>query len=115
VEEQYASDAGIVLFSEAWHPGAVGIVAGRVSRQYNRPCIVLGNEGDMAKGSGRSVDGLNLVDILSGCNDGLSSWGGHPMAVGVSLPKARIDGFRTRFAEAVARQTGGGVGDAKLS
>jgi single-stranded-DNA-specific exonuclease len=115
VEEQYASDAGIVLFSEAWHPGVVGIVAGRVSRQYNRPCIVLGNEGDMAKGSGRSVDGLNLVDILSGCNDGLSSWGGHPMAVGVSLPKARIDGFRARFAQAVARQTGGGIGDAKLS
>jgi single-stranded-DNA-specific exonuclease len=93
----------------------VGIVAGRISRQYNRPCIVLGNEGDMAKGSGRSVDGLNLVDILAGCNEELASWGGHPMAVGVSLPKAHIDGFRAHFAQAVARYAGGGIADAKLS
>ena len=48
-------------------PGVVGIVAGRVTRKYNRPCIVLGNEGDLAKGSGRSIDGLNLVEILTGC------------------------------------------------
>jgi single-stranded-DNA-specific exonuclease len=115
VETLYLSDAGIVLFSEAWHPGVVGIVAGRISRQYNRPCIVLGNEGDMAKGSGRSVDGLNLVDILAGCNEELASWGGHPMAVGVSLPKAHIDGFRAHFAQAVARSAGGGIADAKLS
>jgi single-stranded-DNA-specific exonuclease len=115
VETLYLSDAGIVLFSEAWHPGVVGIVAGRISRQYNRPCIVLGNEGDMAKGSGRSVDGLNLVDILAGCNEELASWGGHPMAVGVSLPKAHIDGFRAHFAQAVARYAGGGIADAKLS
>jgi len=114
IEDSYLADAGIVLFSEAWHPGVVGIVAGRVSRQYNRPCIVLGNEGDMAKGSGRSVDGLNLVDILAGCNEGLSSWGGHPMAVGVSLPKAEISAFRGRFAEAVASVAGGGIADAKL-
>ena len=114
VETLYTSDAGIVLFSEAWHPGVVGIVAGRVSRQYNRPCIVLGNEGDMAKGSGRSVDGVNLVDILAGCNEGLASWGGHPMAVGVSLPKVEVDGFRGRFAQAVRRHVGGGIADARL-
>lgn len=115
IETQYASDPGIVLFSEAWHPGVVGIVAGRVSRRYNRPCIVLGNEGDMAKGSGRSVDGINLVDILADCSEGLTSWGGHPMAVGVSLPKVEVDGFRGRFAEAVGRHVGGGIADAKIS
>ena len=74
-------------------PGVVGIVAGRVSRRYNRPCIVLGNEGDMAKGSGRSVDGVSLVEILAKCPEGLASWGGHPMAVGVSLPKVGADGL----------------------
>ena len=115
IEELYLADAGIVLFSESWHPGVVGIVAGRVSRHYNRPCIVLGNEGDMAKGSGRSVDGINLVDILGGCPEGLTSWGGHPMAVGVSLPKVELAGFRERFARAVREHVGEGITDATLA
>ena len=115
IEAQYLGDAGIVLFSEAWHPGVVGIVAGRVSRHYNRPCIVLGNEGDMAKGSGRSVDGVNLVEILSKCPEGLASWGGHPMAVGVSLPKVELEGFRRRFDASVREEVGGGIADAQLS
>ncbi len=115
IEERYSGDAGIVLFSEAWHPGVVGIVAGRVSRHYNRPCIVLGNEGDMAKGSGRSVDGINLVDVLATCPEGLSSWGGHPMAVGVSLPKSELDGFRSRFAAAVRRHAGDAIAEARLN
>jgi single-stranded-DNA-specific exonuclease len=114
IEELYLGDAGIVLFSEAWHPGVVGIVAGRVSRRYNRPCIVLGNEGDMAKGSGRSVDGASLVDILSSCPGGLSSWGGHPMAVGISLPKAELAGFRERFAAAVREHLGASIAEARL-
>jgi single-stranded-DNA-specific exonuclease len=115
IEAQYKGDAGIVLFSEDWHPGVVGIVAGRVSRHYNRPCIVLGNEGDMAKGSGRSVDGISLVEILSRCPEGLTSWGGHPMAVGVSLPKAELAGFRARFDAAVRAHVGGGIADAQLN
>ena len=115
IEDNYASDAGIVLFSEAWHPGVVGIVAGRVTRHYNRPCIVLGNEGDMAKGSGRSVDGVNLVEILAKCPQGLASWGGHPMAVGVSLPKVELEGFRSRFAKAVRDQVGSGLTEARLA
>jgi len=114
IEERYIGDAGIVLFSEAWHPGVVGIVAGRVTRRYNRPCIVLGNEGDMAKGSGRSVDGINLVDVLGTCPEGLASWGGHPMAVGVSLPKTELDGFRARFAGAVRSHAGEGIAEARL-
>jgi single-stranded-DNA-specific exonuclease len=114
IEELYLRDAGIVLFSEAWHPGVVGIVAGRVTRSYNRPCIVLGNEGDTAKGSGRSVDGVNLVDILGKCPEGLESWGGHPMAVGVSLPKAELEGFRGRFTAAVRNHVGEGIAEARL-
>jgi single-stranded-DNA-specific exonuclease len=114
IEGQYIADAGVVLFSEAWHPGVVGIVAGRVSRRYNRPCIVLGNEGDMAKGSGRSVDGVNLVEILGRCPEGLTSWGGHPMAVGVSLPKVELEGFRGRFASAVRDHSGSAIAELKL-
>lgn len=107
IEDRFADWPGIVLFGENWHPGVVGIVAGRVTRKYHRPCVVLGNEGDLAKGSGRSIDGINLVDVLGTCCEHLASWGGHPMAVGVALPKIHLEAFRTRFAEAVRIQAGG--------
>lgn len=114
IESQFAAHAGIVLFAENWHPGVVGIVAGRVTRKYNRPCVVLGNEGDMAKGSGRSVDGVNLVEVLGTCCEHLTSWGGHPMAVGVALPKLHLETFRARFAEAVRSHVGGDIAEARL-
>lgn len=114
IDARYASQPGIVLFSEDWHPGVVGIVAGRVTRKYNRPCVVLGNEGDVAKGSGRSVDGVNLVDVLGTCCEGLTSWGGHPMAVGIALPKTELDAFRARFAAAVRAHAGDDLAAAPL-
>ena len=101
VEARYGEAHGLVLFDEDWHPGVVGIVASRVTRKYHRPCIVLGHENGLAKGSGRSIYGLNLVEMLGSCSDLLSSWGGHPMAVGVSLPRENLDIFRERFSDAV--------------
>jgi single-stranded-DNA-specific exonuclease len=115
IEKNFAEAPGVVLFGENWHPGVVGIVAGRVSRKYHRPCIVLGNEAGLAKGSGRSVDGINLVEVLTGCGQELSSWGGHPMAVGVSLAKEGVDRFRARFAGAIAEKVGNGVIEARLA
>ncbi|HWA24730.1 MAG TPA: single-stranded-DNA-specific exonuclease RecJ [Lacunisphaera sp.] len=103
VEEHFKTSGGLVLFDEGWHPGVVGIVAGRISRKYNRPAIVLGNEGELAKGSGRGITGYNLVEILGACATCLESWGGHPMAVGVSLPKGRLDEFRALFDEVIRR------------
>ncbi len=114
IETQFSDLPGIVLFSENWHPGVVGIVAGRVTRKYNRPCVVLGNEGEFAKGSGRSVDGVNLVEVLGTCCEHLTSWGGHPMAVGIALTKARLDEFRQLFAAAVRAHAGGDIAEAKL-
>lgn len=114
IETQFASHPGIVLFSENWHPGVVGIVAGRVTRKYNRPCVVLGNEGDMAKGSGRSIDGINLVEVLGTCCENLTSWGGHPMAVGVALPKVHLDSFRQGFAAAVRASAGNDIAESRL-
>lgn len=115
VESQFSDQPGIVLYADGWHPGVVGIVAGRVTRKYHRPCIVLGNEGAQAKGSGRSVDGINLVEVLGGCADLLSSWGGHPMAVGVALPKENLERFRIRFAEGVRAWTGGRTPEPELT
>ena len=115
IEKHYKNHAGIVLYADEWHPGVVGIVAGRVSRQYNRPCVVLGNEGELAKGSGRSVDGVNLVEVLADCDKFLGSWGGHPMAVGVAVPKEKLEDFRQAFAAAVTVHAGGDIEDRELA
>jgi single-stranded-DNA-specific exonuclease len=115
IETQYADLPGIVLFNEGWHPGVVGIVAGRVTRKYNRPCVVLGNEGDMAKGSGRSIDGVNLVEVLATCSEKLTSWGGHPMAVGIALRKEHLEGFRQAFADAVRAHAGSDIAECRLN
>ncbi len=107
-EGGFSSDPAFVLYGEHWHPGVVGIVAGKLSRQFGRPCVVLGKEGDaLAKGSGRGVHSLNLIDILTHCKDLLQNWGGHPMAVGVSLHCKDIDTFRARLIETMHRECGG--------
>ena len=115
IEKKFSALPGIVLFAENWHPGVVGIVAGRVTRKYHRPCIVLGNEGDMAKGSGRSIDGVNLVEVLGTCCEHLTSWGGHPLAVGISLPKIHVEAFRAQFADAVRAHAGGDLAEPRLN
>ena len=115
IERHFADAPGVVLFGENWHPGVVGIVAGRVTRKYNRPCVVLGNEGELAKGSGRSIDGVNLVEVLGTCADGLSSWGGHPMAVGIALRKDGLELFRERFAQAVRNCAGDCLAERELA
>ena len=115
VETLYASRPGLVLYSENWHPGVVGIVAGRVARKYHRPTIVLGHEPEQAKGSGRSVDGLNLVEVLGDCAGHLNSWGGHPMAVGVSLPQEKVGIFRACFEQAIIAHAGATPGEPALA
>lgn len=94
---------GYVLFGD-WHPGVVGIAAGKICRALDRPVIVLGKEGDIAKGSGRSIPGVNLVEALNSCADILKTYGGHPMAVGISLATSDVELFRAKFTAAVASQ-----------
>lgn len=101
VEDGQSENAGLVVYGDDWHPGVVGIVASRVSRAYGRPCIVLGREGQLAKGSGRSVDGVNLVEVLGGFSDQFENWGGHPMAVGMAIDKERVGLLREHFNQAV--------------
>ncbi|MFP4069192.1 MAG: single-stranded-DNA-specific exonuclease RecJ [Opitutales bacterium] len=96
-ENEFADEPGIVLFGEDWHPGVVGIVASRVSRRFHKPCVILGAEGDEAKGSGRSVNGVNLVEVFQGCAELLGHWGGHPMAAGVTLPATNVAAFAEHF------------------
>lgn len=86
----------IVLAHEDWHPGVVGIVASRLVEQFCRPTILLciDPSTNTAKGSARSVDQVNLHDAISNCDEHLTTFGGHAMAAGLSLPTDNIDTFR---------------------
>jgi single-stranded-DNA-specific exonuclease len=95
---RYPDDTGLLVHADNWHAGVVGIVASRLSRKFNRPAIVLGTEADgLCKGSGRSVPGVNLVEILSECTTHIDQWGGHPMAVGLTTTQDQLDSFRAAF------------------
>ena len=106
VEEGMTSMRGIVAYSSDWHPGVVGIVAGKLCRQYNKPAIVLGQDGDYAQGSARSVGKVDLVAVMNECKDHLVRWGGHPMAVGLTLEAGQVDAFRESFSIAIKKLYG---------
>jgi len=96
-------DAGIVLDGEGWHPGVVGIVASRVVERYGRPTFLIAFDGDIGKGSGRSISRFDLHAALTECGDLLERYGGHHMAAGLTVRRDNLGAFRTRFA-GVARQ-----------
>jgi single-stranded-DNA-specific exonuclease len=95
-------DPVIVLGSRSWHHGVVGIVASRLMRQYHKPTFIVAiDEEGIGKGSGRSIDGISLVEALRACEGDLLAGGGHAMAAGLSIAEGKIDGFRKHFAEYV--------------
>jgi single-stranded-DNA-specific exonuclease len=96
--------AGLVLAREGWHPGVIGIVASRVVDQVGRPTFLVALDGDVGKGSGRSVPRCNLHEALTGCAGLLVRWGGHRMAAGLTLHRDRLDAFRDAFNSAILRQ-----------
>ena len=88
-------EAGIVVAAgDGWHEGVVGIVASRLVERFERPAIVISRQGDTAKGSGRSLAGVNLHGLVGSASGTLTRWGGHPGAVGLELPADRIARFR---------------------
>jgi len=85
----------IILHSDNWHPGVIGIVASRITERFFRPTILFSSkEGRMAKGSGRSIDNFHLFQALSSCSEFLSEFGGHKKACGLSMKLDDIDNFR---------------------
>jgi single-stranded-DNA-specific exonuclease len=99
-----ARHATIVAGRREWHQGVVGIVASRVSRRWHRPTLIIGfDESGAGKGSGRSIEGLPLVEALSRCSGLLDAFGGHDMAAGLSLRESRLDDLREHF-ERAARE-----------
>jgi len=84
----------IVLSREGWHHGVIGIVSSKITEMYLKPSILLCEEEGICKGSGRSVTGLDLHDALCKTSKNLEKYGGHAMAVGLSLKKENLKSFK---------------------
>ena len=112
-EEGRAEDPALVLARSDWHPGVVGIVAGRLADRYARPTLLItlpksGSREELAVGSGRSLHGIPLHEALRACDDLLVAHGGHAAAAGFRLDPGRIDEFRQRICSFVeGRQPAG--------
>ena len=96
------SRKSMVLASEEWHEGILGIVASRLARIYWRPVALFSFKNGMGKGSARSIPAIDLYQAISECETCLDKFGGHPMAAGLSLKSDRLDEFKTAFEKAVS-------------
>jgi len=100
-EPDHIRRAGVVVASgDGWHEGVVGIVASRLAERFERPAVVISRMGETAKGSGRSVPGVDLHALVGAAAGSLTRWGGHSGAVGLELPPAAIARFRDELIEA---------------
>lgn len=107
VERYYKDDRILVLSNKKWHHGVVGIVASRLMKKYNKPCILISPGADgHYKGSGRSMDGFSLYDALHACQDTLVRFGGHELAAGIVIDSPKVDAFRQEINAYAAEKLG---------
>jgi single-stranded-DNA-specific exonuclease len=109
VKERFrpAEDAALVLADRGWHPGVIGIVAGRLAEKYHRPVVLISWDQLGVKpgiGSARSVLGFNLHQALQSCDEYLRSHGGHAAAAGLKIEEDQFDDFRAAFCEHAAAE-----------
>jgi len=103
---RWASEPAIVLAREGWHPGIVGIVAGRIASKYGKPTIVAAIDGSTGRGSVRGPAGFQLHDALTRCRRELVGFGGHQAAAGVEVRTDRVEALRALFCETCADMGG---------
>ena len=89
---------GLVLWSESWHPGVVGIVAARIVQAFHKPTLVLAVTDGVATGSGRTIRGVNLYGALERCDALLERWGGHRAAAGLTIRVEQLPALVELFA-----------------
>ncbi len=97
VEKEEKNKPCIILGNDEWHHGVIGIVASKVTEMYFKPSILICFEGEDGKGSGRSIPGFDLHDALSKCGEYIDKFGGHSMAVGISVKKEDFENFKNEF------------------
>ena len=93
----FSRDYALIAYREGWHPGVLGIVASRIVERYYRPAFVLSLEGNIAKGSVRSIHNISIIEVLSKCSENLISYGGHHKAAGIELKASQIDDFKKKL------------------
>jgi single-stranded-DNA-specific exonuclease len=93
---------GIVLAKQGWHPGVVGIVAGRLTARFGKPTVIIALDGARGRGSARAPAGFSVYDALARSRDVLVGFGGHHAAAGLEVASDRVEALRERFAEACA-------------
>ncbi len=89
----------IILASEAWHPGVIGIVASRIVDMFHRPTILIALQEGNGRGSGRSIPNFHLHDALNACSEHLLKFGGHKYAAGLSIDESTLRAFIASFDE----------------
>ncbi len=99
----------LVLASEQWHVGVVGIVASRLVEKFGCPVVLVSLAGEAGRGSARGIDGVHLYDAMVNCADHLLAYGGHRMAAGLSIERASVERFRDAFGQAIEQQRAGQV------
>lgn len=91
-----------VIAGEGWHRGVIGIAASKIAERLHRPCVVLSVDGELAHGSGRSIEAYHLLNGLTACSDLFEKFGGHSHAAGITIRPERIPEFRRRLNEHAA-------------
>jgi len=115
-EERGVTGGLVWAAADGWHPGVVGIVASRLKEAFNRPAVVIGIDGQEGKGSGRSVNGVDLGNAISTCTrEGLLlKGGGHKMAAGLTVSTDMLDAAMARLTELLEKQGSANAGPADL-
>lgn len=93
IKEKGADGRVILLWDESWNAGFVGIVAARLAEEYSRPTLLFVKNGDILKGSARSIDGVNVFEALKSCSHLLTEFGGHSQAAGVNVEEGKLEGL----------------------
>jgi len=102
LSESYVSDNKMVVLSgENWHPGVIGIVASQVVDRYCRPTVLVGINEGVGRGSARSMDGINMYELLDSCRDLFLDFGGHEGAAGFEIKPENIPELKSRLREKV--------------
>lgn len=96
----------IIMQSEKWHPGVIAILSTRISKQFNRPTVMIAIDRGVGKGSLRSIREFPLLNILKDCSDLLINFGGHDFAAGLTIKEENIPEFTKRFTESAEKLLG---------
>lgn len=102
-EINFKDDKVIVLESDEWHPGVIGIVASRIAERFSRPTVMISFNKNEGKGSGRSIKNFHLFEAINECRDFLLGFGGHADACGIKISRKDLGDFRLKFNAVASR------------